>query len=62
MLKVDHELTRQILLLSNGFPFRVSFLTKNFGLQKLQMIFMEPYMPQHNGIAERKKRSVHDKV
>ena len=46
LLKVDQELTRQILLLSNGFPTSVSFLTKNFGLQKLQMISMVPFTPQ----------------
>ena len=44
MLKVDQELTRQILLLSNGFPTRVSFFTKKFGFKMPQMISMVPNM------------------
>ena len=57
-LKVDQELIRQILLLSNELPTRVSLFTEMFGLQKLRAISMAPYTPQHNGLAERKKRSV----
>ena len=41
-LKVDQELARQILLLSNGLPTRVSLLTKSFGLQRIQLISMVP--------------------
>ena len=44
MLKVVQELVRQILLLSNGFPTRVSLFKTNFGLKRLQMIYMVPNM------------------
>ena len=44
MLKVDQELTRQILLLSNGLPTRVSLFTNKFGFQRPQVISMSPNM------------------
>ena len=42
LLKVDQELARQILLLSNGLLTRVSLLRKNFRLQRPKIISMVP--------------------